>query len=232
MRKMKLIPFLLIAILLFNTSVSAQNPPAEKSIDINISASELLPGDLIIFNININAEGDTPREAFETHKKRESALADLLKKFKINETDINFQPVHINKRYSNNEREMVPQTSQQVSVTFNDFKIYEDIQVSLIEHGFDSFSGNFSSTELEKGKEKALEKAILLAKQRAEFIAKTSGVKLGTILKINYSDNQMSYYRVSSMDMPAPGMVKESTMMDFSQTVSVTASINIEFAIL
>lgn len=232
MRKLSCLSFLLLTVLLITETVQGQIPPGEKSISINMSSTELLPADLIIFNININAEADTPGEAFEIHKKRESVLADLLKKFDIKEENINFQPVQITKRYSNNGRNMIPQTNQQVSVSFSDFKIYEKIQVSLIENGFDSFNGNFSSSELSKGKVRALEAAIRSAKERAGLIAKTSGVKLGTILHIDYSDHQVSLYRMSSMDMPAPPMVKESSMMEFDQTVSVTANISIEFAIL
>lgn len=231
MRKTTLL-LLITSLFLTSESIYAQNVPKEKSISLNMSASEMLPANLIVFNININAEGDSPREAFELHKKRESVLAGLLKKFDIKEEDIKFQPVQISKRYSNNGRNTTPQTNQQVSVSFSDFKIYEEIQVSLIENGFDSFNANFSSTELEEGKLKALESAIALAKQRAELITKAAGVKLGTILNMNYSDHQGSFYRVSAMDMPAPPMVKESSMMDFEQTVSVTANINIVFAIL
>ncbi len=231
MRKLSIYPFLLLFVLLACKTVPAQMPPKEKSISINMSASELLPADLIIFNININAEGDSPREAFEIHKKRESVLADLLKKFDIDEEDINFQPVQISKRYSNNGRNMIPQTNQQVSVSFNDFKIYEEIQVRLIENGFDSFNASFSSSKLESGKLKALESAIASAKERAQLIAKASGVKLGSVINISYSDYQVTPFRAkSTMDMEQ--VVVSSSMMDFDQTVSVTANINIEFAIL
>jgi len=202
----------------------------QEKISINMTASESIEADVIVFNININAEGDTPRNAFSLHKERETVLANLLKKFDINEEDINFQPIRINKRYTNNGKSQLSATSQQVSVTFTDFEIYEDIQLTLIENNFDSFNGNFSSTKMEEGKEKALLSAIEAAKQKAEIIAKVSGVTLGNVINISYSDyvvtRPKSYARTEMMTMDA-----SSSMMDFAQTVSITANVSIEFAI-
>ncbi len=195
-----------------------------------MTASELVEADLIIFNININAEGDTPRSAFNLHKERETVLADLLKKFDIEEEKISFQPIRINRRYTNNGKSQLSQTNQQVSVTFSDFAIYEDIQLTLIENNFDNFNGNFSSTKLSEGKEKALLAAIESAKDKAQLISTASGVSLGDIMNISYSDYTVApsrnFARSEMMSMDA-----SSSMMDFAQTVSITANISIEFAI-
>ncbi len=202
----------------------------QKKININMTASELVEADLIIFNININAEGDTPRSAFNLHKERETVLADLLKKFDIEEEKISFQPIRVNRRYTNNGKSQLSQTNQQVSVTFSDFAIYEDIQLTLIENNFDNFNGNFSSTKLSEGKDKALLAAIESAKDKAQLISTASGVSLGDIMNISYSDYTVApsrnFARSEMMSMDA-----SSSMMDFAQTVSITANISIEFAI-
>lgn len=215
------------------TTFAQQN--SERTITINMSASELLPADLIIFNININAEADTPQEAFEIHKEREAVLAELLKEFDIEEDDIKYEPIRMNKRHRNNsygnkDESQITVTNQSVSVTFSDFSIYEKIQVSLIENDFDSFNGQFSSSEISEGKEQALISAIEAAKEKAEIIAKTSGVKLGPVQNIHYSDHQIGFPRRSDgMEMRA--MSADASMMDFAQTVSVTANVNISYFI-
>ena len=234
-KNIRLIPAILFIIVGVNCSTMAQ-PVAENSqrtISINMSATELIPADLIIFSININAEEKTPEAAFDTHKKREAVLASLLKEFDIKEESINFEPIRINKRtnYNNRQEEVTVNTNQQVSVSFSDFEIYEKIQVSLIENGFDSFNGSFSSSKLEEGKDKALVSAIQKAKERAAFIAEQSGVKLGEITTINYSEHQVNY---PPMFMEADmGRFKSEapSTMDFAQTVSVTANISIVFQI-
>ncbi|MEX0844832.1 MAG: SIMPL domain-containing protein [Balneolaceae bacterium] len=228
---------LTVSLLFFGMSCTtlAQQPVSERTITINMSASELLPADLIIFNVNINAEGKTPQEAFELHRERESLLAELLQKLDIKEEDIDYEPVRmnrrqINNRYNNNEREYITSTNQSVSITFNDFSIYEKIQLSLIENGFDSFNGQFSSTKITEGKEKALISAIEAAKERAQLIAETAGVKLGKVSNINFSDHQIGVPRKANA-MEVMSMSADASMMDFSQTVEVRANVNISFFI-
>ncbi len=223
---------LTVSLLFFGMSCTtlAQQPASERTITINMSASELLPADLIIFNVNINAEAETPQQAFELHREKEATLAELLQNFEINEEDIDYEPVRINKRYHNRDDSKVSQTQQSVSVTFSDFSIYEKIQVALIENGFDSFNGQFSSSKISDGKEKALITAIEAAKKRAELIAETSGVELGEVTSINYSDHQIGVPRpAKAMEMMS--VSSDASMMDFAQTVSVTANINISYSI-
>lgn len=64
-KNIRLIPAILFIIVGVNCSTMAQ-PVAENSqrtISINMSATELIPADLIIFSININAEEKTPEAA-------------------------------------------------------------------------------------------------------------------------------------------------------------------------
>jgi len=227
----RLIPLLLtFAILIIGTVEAQIQQQTGPQISIDMSKSVQLPADLIIFTINLNAEGSTPKEAFDLHKERERLLVSLLKKLKIDANNIKFQPVQINKRYRNDDKNMYSQTSQQVNVTFSDFGIYESIQLTLIENGFDTFSGSFSSTKLEEGKNDALKLAINSAKEKANFIAQTSGIKLGAIQKINYSEYQINTgYR--AMEMKAMVSSDSSLLDDFPQTVSVTAGVHISFLI-
>ncbi|WP_290961573.1 SIMPL domain-containing protein [Gracilimonas sp.] len=217
----------------FSEKTSAQNQTNERTITINMSASELLPADLIIFNVNINAEAETPQEAYNLHKERESLLAKLLKQNNITEENIDYQPIRMSRvssNYRNNNDSRVTRTNQSISLTFNDFGMYEEIQVALIENGFDSFNGQFSSTKISQGKEQALVSAIESAKQKAQLIAKTSGFSLGPVQTINYSDHQIGFPAKSNV-MSMEAMRSDASMMDFSQTVSVTANINISFSI-
>lgn len=213
----------------FGCNSIAKQAGTHEKISITMSATESVEADLIIFSINVNAEGDSPRTAFNLHQKRETVLADLLKEMDIEEENINFQPIRINKQYNNNRKSQISATSQQVSVTFSDFDLYETMQLTLIENNFDSFSGNFSSTKLSEGKEKALVAAIEAAKQKAQLIASTSGVTLGGVKAISYSDYTVRPY--SNIESNALFKNDASSMMDFSQTVSVTANISIEFEI-
>lgn len=230
---------LTVSLLFFGISCTtmAQQPVSERTITINMSASELLPADLIIFNVNINAEGETPQEAYELHRERETLLAGLLKDLNIDEENIDYEPVRMNRRQNNNNRynnneepSYITATNQSVSITFSDFSIYEKIQLSLIENGFDSFNGQFSSSKITEGKEKALIAAIEAAKERAKLIAETSGVELADVSTINFSDHQIGIPpKVESMEMMS--RASDASMMDFGQTVEVRSNISISYFI-
>ena len=228
---MRIKSFLLILLLVLLTiPVAAQLDPQRNVLGVNITATVQVPADQIIFTVNINAQGETPREAFETHKEREALLAELLKEFDIEEENISFEPIRIDKRNRNNSDSQYSITSQQVSVLFSDFDIYEEIQVALIEGDFDNFSGSFSSTQLEEGKEEALKTAIEEAKKRATLIAESAGVTLLGIISINNYD-QVSARRLSSAPRMEQMVITSSSMMDFDQMVDVVSTVQMQFEI-
>lgn len=221
----------IISVLILGTGVSyGQVVNSDRTLSIGMSASEYLPADLIIFNINVNAEADTPQEAYAIHRERESLLAGLLRDLNIEEDNITFEPVQMNRRQIRNAG-YVTSTNQSVSITFSDFSLYEQIQLTLIENDFDSFNGQFSSTRLQEGKEAALVKAIEETQKRAELIADASGVEIVGISDINYSEQQIGIpRRVQAMEAMSR-VASDASMMDFSQTVQVQASVNISYFI-
>lgn len=201
---------------------------------ISSEGSVELPADMLQFTINLNAEADSPQEAYNLHKEREKVLVQLLDKYEISEEDIHFEPISISKsgrvsRNSNNEP--VFQTRQLVSLTLTDFDIYEEMQVTLIEENFDNFSGNFMATDAETGKDQALRRAIQSAKEKAQIIAKAAGIKLGSITGIDYSHNQYQPVSARSRDRMMMGN-SENQLMKYDQVVTITANISINFAIM
>lgn len=220
-----LFSFLMLSLPTFAQQIPTMTISAEGSVE--------LPADIIRFDINLNAEAEAPQEAYNLHKKREDVLVSLLNKHDIEEDEIRFEPISISKSNSGphySEQETRYQTRQAVSLKLTDFEIYEELQVALIEAGFDNFSGSFSSTELENGKDRALQKAIETAREKADLIARESGVTLGSISGINYSHGQDRPVYARSSDM----MMLESSggqLTQFDQVVTVTANITIEFEI-
>ncbi len=223
--------FLLLSFLLISFNLNAQDPGF---LTISSEGSVELPADVIQFNVNLNAEGDTPQKAYELHKQRENALVELLGKYDIEEQNIRFEPVAIQKTNAGRpytKEETVYQTRQNVSLTLSDFEVYEQIQITLIEEGFDSFNGNFLSTQAEEGKDRALRSAISNAKEKARIIADESGVKMGKIVAIDYSHRQIGPAYARSNDMIAV-QASENQLMKYDQVVTITADITIKFQIV
>ncbi len=201
---------------------------AQNQISINTSSEVMVPADKIAFQINLNAEAGTPQEAYDIHKEREKVLVNQLKKFDIKDEDINFEPITINKHYDNSypqkEGKRI-QTRQQVVVTLNDFDIYEKIQITLIENNFDEFSGNFLSSESKQGEDKALKKALKIAREKADIIAGETGFAISGINNISYSYSQRPPQPMEMMRSKS----SDSSLLQFDQTVSVSASVTVTY---
>jgi uncharacterized protein YggE len=215
---------LFLALFIFTTNGQAQN-----EISINAAAQVLVPADKIAFQINLNAEGDTPQEAYDLHKEREKVLVRQLKKHAIKDEDLNFEPISINKRYNDsyrNKEEKRIYTRQNVIVTLDDFDIYEQIQITLIENNFDEFSGNFTSSESEEGKNEALKEALKTAREKAEIIASETGVSISGIKNISHSYSSRPPRPM--MEMTA-SRAADSGLLEFDQTVSVTANVSVTY---
>lgn len=221
---MRALILLLTSFLAFGT-VQAQ----DNTISINSSATVDIPADQLVFNININAEADNPQEAYKQHQKQEQLLLDLLTEHQIKEENISFQPISISN--INTHRDLPEpriRTRQQVSLTLSDFDRYEEIQIALIEGGYDDFNGQFISTESDNGKDQALKDALNSARQKAELIAEQGGLSLTGIHSVDFSYNQ-SPPRPMMMEMAARDDASGSLISEYAQTVSVSASVSVKY---
>ncbi|WP_440999393.1 SIMPL domain-containing protein [Fodinibius sp. SL11] len=215
---------LFLSLFIFTATAQAQN-----EISINAGAEVMVPADKIAFQINLNAEGDTPQEAYDLHKEREKVLIRQLKKYDIKDEDLNFEPISINKTYNNsygNKEEKRIKTRQNVILTLDNFDIYEQIQITLIENNFDQFSGNFMSSESKQGEDKALKKALKLAREKAEIIAQETGLTISGIKNINYSYSSRPPRPM--MEMTA-SKAADGNLLEFDQSVSVSANVSVTY---
>jgi uncharacterized protein YggE len=210
-------------------------PDADKGLSISVTGKVELPADQVQFNINVNAEADTPQAAYELHQKREKALVELLDEYDINEENIRYEPVSISKSRNNYNRgsdeKPFYRTQQSVNVTFENFEIYEKIQIGLIENGFDNFNGSFGSTKHEEGKAEALRKAIQQAKEKAQIMAEEAGVELGQIVDMSYNYQQARPYAADTMQMKASAS-ESGSMLKFNQSITISATVSLRFNIL
>lgn len=218
---------ILISLLIIATAVQSQDS-TQNVISVQASAEELVPADEISFQIMLNAEADSPQKAYEMHKEREKVLVDLLSEHQIPERNIDFEPISISKRYNDrsvdHEQESVV-TRQQVILTLDNFDIYEEMQITLIENNFDEFSGHFASTKSEQAEDEALRKALRTAREKADVIARETGLRIEGINDISYSYNEGPPRPM--MEMRA--FSDSDGLMNFDQTVSISASVTVNY---
>jgi uncharacterized protein YggE len=119
-------------------------------------------------------------------------------------------------------------SNQNVNLRLDDFNLYEEIQVLLIENGFENFSGRFSSTDLDSGENEALDLAISNAIKKAGRIADNIGKTLGSIKSIDYTAARVIRGYESELTVMR---ADTGSMMEFEQTIPVTSSVRIVFNI-
>lgn len=217
----------ILLLLLGTTTVLAQK---HQTISVSSGGEAELPADVINFRINLNAEGESPQEAYEQHKKLEENLVDLLEEYEIKENNINFRPINIRNYKGHPERESPNRvrTEQQVHLKLNDFEVYEKIQVGLIEAGFDQFNGEFASSNQKEGEKEALKKAIANAREKADLIASELDGEITGIQNIQYGESPSRPGPVYETQM-ARSAEDSGSLMNYRQTVMVSTSISIDF---
>ena len=212
--------------ILFLLIFTATDGLAQSTITVDATGEVHVPADIVNFQINIRVTGRTPAEVFEKHKEQEGFLAGLIRDHGLDGDKLNFQPMNISSRQSRDSRDYM--SNQQVHLQLDDFDLYEEIQVLLIENGFENFSGRFSSTRIESGENEALDLAIANAKSKAERIAGNIGKSLGEVESINHTAARI----VRGYDAQFAAMRLESdSMMQFDQTVPVSSNVRIVFKI-
>lgn len=207
--------------------IAQESIDTDRRLNISMTAEEAIAADLLIFQIVINSEGKDPQEAYGMHKEKEAYLADILKEFEISDSDIDYQLLRMNKQYDNRMGRDIVRTSQSISVQFSDTEIYEEIQLRLIENGFNGFNARFTATDLRSAKEAAMRAAIAKANEQARIMADASGSELGPILTISYSDYNVG--PANTMRADAAMIESASSMLDFEKTILVRASVSLTY---
>lgn len=229
MKKIILISGLIFSCFLSVSKAQTLNEITEKLqnsvITISAEGEAFYPADIITLQISMQVIADSPGSAYEKHKQLEDTVVDIITGFGIPDTSIVFEPFRINRVRNNQQYEH--NTSQLVQLTLRDFGIYEKIQVTLIENGFDNFQASFQSSESRKGDSESLKNALENASQKAELIAAELGLEIRSIDSVDYSESGVSYpvLRTESMRAaPAP-----PSLINVPQMVKFTSRVNIRF---
>lgn len=220
---------LILSSLLVFAALGLQAQDRPPAIHLHAEGEVEVPADLIRFHIQINASADSPQGAYKLHTQREERLVELLEQYRVDEEDIRYRPVSLSRAPDRTDTGTPPvQTRQQVVLTLRDFDAFEQIQVGLIEAGYDRFSADFATSRADSARDVALREAVARAREKAEIIASEAHVRLGNIVSIDYGEPR---FAAGSETMRMSADAGPGGMMRYEQTVSITASVSVSFAI-
>ena len=221
--------FMFLILLLF-CSISVNAQENTKYINVNGTSELILPADQINFTIQIKIVDESVEESKKTNDKYLNELLTLLKTSEINSKDIEMLPISIGKNYELINRERKQKgfyTQVNVSFILKDLTKYYDLTNKLSKNNYyEIVNSNYSISDYEAQHKLAYEKALKAAKEKAAYMTKALGVKLGNVLEIDENNYWQSYAT------PFNTVTKvNSQESDISGNVTIRRSVRIKFSI-
>ena len=219
--------------LLFLLLIGFTSPKAQENIRyINITGTSelILPADQMNFTVQIKNINNSIEESKKANDDHLSQLLSLLKNSGINSNDITTSPITLGKNYEFHDREKIQKGFYtEVIVTFllKDLSKYYDITNKLSSSSsFDNISSSYAIADYELQNKLAYQKALKTAKEKAEYMANTLGLKLGDALEIDASTPVQNY----------PNPFNNATIIDspnsnVSGKVTISRSVRVKFAL-
>lgn len=198
---------------------------------VSAEGKEIAIPNVAQLNIGLISEGKNLVEVQRENTERFNRVINFLKEQGIDEKDIKTENYSITPKYSYDKvMEIVGYTvSQNLSVKVRDLNKIGTILSGAVENGANNVSGpNFTVEDEKVYLDKAREKAIKEAKEKAEKIAQVAGFRLGKIISINESSYMpVPPIYIKSMEMGSGDIISPS-IEPGSQEIKITVTITYE----
>jgi uncharacterized protein YggE len=222
--------FLLALLLVCFTSPKAQEN--KKFINITGTSEVILPADQMNFSVQVKTISESVDESKKTNDIHMNELMTLLKNTGIRPNDITTSPISIGKNYETHEKERIQKgffTAITVSFLLVDLSKYYELTNKLSSsNSFDNVNSSYAISDYELQNKLAIQKALKLAKEKAEYMSNSLGLKLGDVLEIDENAYTPNYYSSNSLNS---NVVIDSQSYNISGKVTIRKSVRVKFAI-
>lgn len=143
--------------------------------------------DKVVFSVGVVTRSADLMEAKNQSFNAVKKAVEYCKSVGISENNIKMDYINISPEWNNYEKiENVYRVEQNLSIILEDISKYDEIITELLKSGINKVGYiDFQVTELKKYKNEARRMAIQSAKEKGQFLAGESGIKLGKIININ-----------------------------------------------
>jgi len=156
--------------------------------------------DRVVLNIGAETRGDKLNTVRDTNFDIIKKTIEILKRNGIDDKNIGTNYVNIDTRYPERDDYAIITfiVEQSISVTVTDISKYDKILTDVIDAGINRIHGiEFQTSNLKKYRYEARSLAIAAAKERAEFLAREAGFRLGNVVNLDERTNDY-YWRPGS----------------------------------
>jgi uncharacterized protein YggE len=221
--------FYLLALLL----VCFASPKAQenkKYINVTGTSELILPADQMNFTVQIRTINDSVEESKKANDNHLNELMALLKSAGILSNDITSSPISIGKNYEMKDKDRIQKgffTEVRVSFLFKDLSKYYELTNKLSScNSFENINSSYALSDFELQNKLTYQKALMAAKEKAEYMSNALGLKLGDVLEIDVNNSEQNY----------PNPFNSVTVIDSQNStnsgkVTIKRSVRVKFAI-
>ncbi len=238
-KKYLFVPVLLVLALVLSAcgAVTASSAPSSQTRTLNVTGQGVvyLAPDIAYINIGVHTENPSASDAVAENNLQAQQLIETLRKSGIDPKDIqttNFS-ISLNYNYSpeGTRGDSFYVVENTVLVTVRDLSKIGALLDAAIKAGANNVYGiQFDIADKTEAAKKARGEAFKNAQQQAEEIAKLSGVTLGNIQSISFSESYTSPYSLVGRG-GGGGMAAMPEVPVQSGQLSVTVTVNVTYEI-
>jgi uncharacterized protein len=223
---MKHVLFILL-VLGFTFSFAQEN---QRYINVNGTSEIILPADQVEFTVRIYVVDESIEASKKSNDEYLNLLLQILKNTGISNDDIDVSPLSLGKNYELTDR-VKKQNGfyTEVNVTFGltDLSKYYELTNKLASNdNFEVLHSNYNISDYEIQHKAAYQKALIAAREKAEYMAAGLGVQVGDVLEIEENNALQSYPNptntISTLNYQTG---------DISGKVTIRRSVRVKFAI-
>ncbi|MBT0609160.1 SIMPL domain-containing protein [Aequorivita echinoideorum] len=217
-----------IVVLIFTSSMIAQNQTQTPTVDVTGEGIVRVVPDEVTINIRVENTGESTQYLKQQNDAIINEVLKFLKKMGIADKDVKTEYITLNKNYDYNTKTYTFAANQSLSVKLRDLKKYEELMKGLLDSGINRIDGvQFSSSNNEALESQARKKAVENAQMKAKEYATVLGQSIGKAVSI-------SEYKNVSGPQPMYKMAMSDSSGGDSQSISlgemeIRTTVNVSF---
>jgi uncharacterized protein YggE len=230
----------LMVFVLGNLAVAAESGQTKDSLISVKGTSELyVPADLAHLNFSAVSYGKSPKEAENNGYKVGIKFKNILTKYGVQEKMLTLGKAQLQSFYQSESEggKKMFSFSMDYGFTLKGFKVIDTLRQELVEAGASEFKiSKLANSKMPQFEAKVRQLAYQNAKQQAQEILQTSGLKLGAPLYIEANPSRYKYGEdasegLGSIATPDENMVKREPLFQ-QQQLHLKAELEVSFKVL
>jgi Uncharacterized conserved protein len=220
----------LYAILLVLCFAYSNAQEHQRYINVNGTSELVLTADQINFTVKIRLIDSSVEKSKISNDKCLNELSAILKNIGINSNEMQVSPITLGKNYEFIEREHKQKgfyTEVIVSFLLKDISKYYELTNKLATNdAFEITNSDYSISNYELQHRLAYEKALIAAKEKAEYMSKALGTNLGEVIEIEENNYWQNYSSTTNSIS-----VEKSTSSNISGKVTIRRSVRVKYSL-